>query len=56
MNRVLNEEIETFFVMTNNQFSFLSSSIVKEVAKYNGNISELVPVPVRNALKEKFNK
>jgi pantetheine-phosphate adenylyltransferase len=56
MNRVLNEEIETFFVMTNNQFSFLSSSIVKEVAKYNGNISELVPAPVRNALKEKFNQ
>ncbi|MHC0037286.1 pantetheine-phosphate adenylyltransferase [Pseudoneobacillus sp. C159] len=55
MNRVLNEEIETFFVMTNNQYSFLSSSIVKEVAKYNGNISELVPVPVQNALKQKFN-
>jgi pantetheine-phosphate adenylyltransferase len=54
MNRVLNEEIETFFVMTNNQYSFLSSSIVKEVAKYNGNISELVPVPVKEALIEKF--
>lgn len=54
MNRVLNEEIETFFVMTNNQYSFLSSSIVKEVAKYNGNISELVPEPVREALIKKF--
>lgn len=54
MNRVLNEEIETFFVMTKNQYSFLSSSIVKEVAKYNGDISELVPHPVQKALIEKF--
>jgi pantetheine-phosphate adenylyltransferase len=54
MNRVLNEEIETFFVMTNNQYSFLSSSIVKEVAKYNGNISELVPRPVEEALVQKY--
>jgi pantetheine-phosphate adenylyltransferase len=54
VNRVLNEDIETFFVMTNNQYSFLSSSIVKEVAKYNGNISELVPKPVEEALKKKF--
>ena len=36
MNRVLNDKIETFFIMTNNQYSFLSSSIVKEVAKYQG--------------------
>jgi pantetheine-phosphate adenylyltransferase len=41
-------------MMTNNQYSFLSSSIVKEVAKYGGNISELVPPPVREALAEKF--
>jgi len=54
MNRVLNDEIETFFIMTNNQYSFLSSSIVKEVAKYNGNISELVPPLVEKALHEKF--
>ncbi|WP_017379333.1 pantetheine-phosphate adenylyltransferase [Paenisporosarcina sp. TG-14] len=54
MNRVLNEKIETFFIMTNNQYSFLSSSIVKEVAKYGGNISELVPKQVEAALKMKF--
>ncbi|AIE59537.1 pantetheine-phosphate adenylyltransferase [Bacillus methanolicus] len=54
MNRILNENIETFFMMTKNQYSFLSSSIVKEVAKYGGNISELVPSVVENALKEKF--
>jgi pantetheine-phosphate adenylyltransferase len=55
MNRVLNDDIETFFVMTNNQYSFLSSSIVKEVAKYYGNVSELVPEIVESALKQKFN-
>ena len=54
MNRVLDERLETFFIMTNNQYSFLSSSIVKEVAKYNGNFSELVPPLVEQALKEKF--
>ncbi|MGM9944098.1 MAG: pantetheine-phosphate adenylyltransferase [Lysinibacillus sp.] len=55
MNRVLDENIETFFIMTKNQYSFLSSSIVKEVAKYGGNVSELVPKAVEQALKEKFN-
>lgn len=54
MNRVLNDEIETFFIMTKNQYSFLSSSIVKEVAKYGGNIGELVPPQVEKALKEKY--
>ena len=54
MNRVLDEHIETFFIMTKNQYSFLSSSIVKEVAKYGGNVSELVPAQVEKALKAKF--
>lgn len=54
MNRVLDENIETFFIMTNNQYSFLSSSIVKEVAKYGGDISELVPKQVGEALRKKF--
>ena len=54
MNRVLNDEIETFFIMTNNQYSFLSSSIVKEVAKYNGDISSLVPPVVAKALHKQF--
>ena len=56
MNRVLDENIETFFIMTNNQYSFLSSSIVKEVAQYGGDISELVPTQVEEALKKRFAK
>lgn len=54
MNRFLNENIETLFMISNNQFSFLSSSIVKEVAKYGGNITGLVPSAVEKALKQKF--
>jgi len=55
MNRYLDESIETFFIMTNNQYSFLSSSMVKEAAKYGGKISGLVPSQVEEALKRKFN-
>lgn len=54
MNRKLDKNIETFFIMTNNQYSFLSSSIVKEVAKYQANVSDLVPEAVEIALKGKF--
>jgi pantetheine-phosphate adenylyltransferase len=54
MNRLLNPEIETFFIMTKNQYSFLSSSIVKEVAKYGGDIGKLVPQHVEKALMDKY--
>jgi pantetheine-phosphate adenylyltransferase len=56
MNKLLDKNLETFFMMTKNQFSFLSSSIVKEVAQYGGDISELVPPVVAEALKGKFMK
>jgi pantetheine-phosphate adenylyltransferase len=54
MNRLLNQDLETFFIMTRNQYSFLSSSIVKEVARYGADVSELVPKVVETALKDKF--
>ncbi|MGM8211857.1 pantetheine-phosphate adenylyltransferase [Virgibacillus sp. W0430] len=54
MNKKLDPRIETFFMMTNNQYSFLSSSIVKEVAKYKGDISGLVPPSVEKALMKKY--
>ncbi len=56
VNRVLDDEIETFFVMTKSQYSFLSSSIVKEVSQYGGDISALVPRNVELALREKYNE
>ncbi|MCM3717277.1 pantetheine-phosphate adenylyltransferase [Fictibacillus phosphorivorans] len=55
INKKLDDEVETFFMMTNNQYSFLSSSIVKEAAKYHANVSDLVPEVVEEALKEKYN-
>lgn len=53
-NRKLNENIETFFMMTNPQYSYLSSSIVKEIALFHGNVATLVPDVVEQALREKY--
>jgi pantetheine-phosphate adenylyltransferase len=46
--------VDTFFVATNPEFSFLSSSLIKEVAKFNGDVSGLVPEVVQTALAKKF--
>ena len=54
MNRRLNEEIETIFLMPSEQYSFLSSSLVKEVASLGGDVSEHVSPSVREALDERF--
>ncbi|MCM3713082.1 pantetheine-phosphate adenylyltransferase [Halalkalibacter oceani] len=56
INKKLGPEIETFFMMTNHHYSYLSSSIVKEVAKYDADVSDIVPEVVAAALKEKFSK
>ncbi|MHC0552732.1 pantetheine-phosphate adenylyltransferase [Salinicoccus sp. CNSTN-B1] len=55
MNRKLNSTIETIYMMTNNNYSFISSSMVKEVAKYGGKIEDVVPPQVESALRGKFN-
>lgn len=54
MNRKLNENIETMFIMTNNKYSFISSSIAKDVARYGGKVSDVVPPVVEEALLNKF--
>ncbi|OYD06437.1 pantetheine-phosphate adenylyltransferase [Paludifilum halophilum] len=54
MMRELDPKVETLYMMTNNQYSFLSSGIVKEVAQHGGEISNLVPQPVKEALVEKY--
>jgi len=54
MNRHLEPRIETIFVMPNEQFSYTSSSLVKQVAKYGGNITHFVPTNVGDALTEAF--
>ena len=55
-NKSLNSKIETIFLSTNTNFSFLSSSLVKEVAKFGGEINHMVPVAVELDLKEYFLK
>lgn len=56
MNRRLNDEIETIFLMPSEQYSFLSSSLVKEVASLGGDVSDLVPKSVKAALQSRFKK
>ncbi len=54
MNRKLNKEIETLFMMTNSDYSYLSSSLVKEAFRFGGNIENLVPDIVIQKMKEKL--
>lgn len=54
MNRKLDDQIETMFMMTEETHFYVSSSLIKEVARFGGAISEHVPAHVEAALKEKF--
>jgi len=55
-NRHLNPDIETIFLMPQEEYTYLSSSIVKEIARFNGDISKFVPTAVRNALAAKYSQ
>lgn len=56
MNRHLEPKMETLFVMPNEQFSYTSSTLVKQVAKYGGDVTHFVPPNVAGALKSAFAK
>ena len=56
MNRSITKEVETLFMMTSVPYSYLSSSIVKEVSSLNGPVDKLVPPLVKAALDAKFNR
>ncbi len=56
MNRGISQEVETLFMMTSVPFSYLSSSIVKEVSSLNGPVDGLVPPVVKKALDAKYNR
>jgi pantetheine-phosphate adenylyltransferase len=56
MNRKLNERIETIFMMPKDTYTFLSSRIVKEIARLGGDVTSFVPVNVQKALKAKLSK
>lgn len=54
MNRQLDEDIITVFLPSDAGNSFVSSSLIKQIAAYGGDLSEFVPAPVASALRNKF--
>ena len=56
LNRLLAAEIENIYIIASPSYSFLSSTGVKEMATFGGDVSELVPAPVATALAERLEK
>jgi pantetheine-phosphate adenylyltransferase len=54
MNRKLDERVETIFMMPKDTYTFLSSRIVKEIARLGGDVGQFVPEPVEAALKLRY--
>jgi pantetheine-phosphate adenylyltransferase len=54
MNRHLAEDVETMFLTPDEDYSFISSSLVKEIARLDGNVSDFVGAAVQAALRERF--
>ena len=54
MNRKVNKNIETVFIMTKGSYCYLNSSIVKEMAQFGGCVTGLVPKSVEKRLRERF--
>ena len=54
MNRNLTPHTETLFLVPSENFTYLSSSLIKDIARFDGKISEFVPRIVEMALKKKF--
>jgi len=54
MNRSLNEDVSTVFLMPHAKYTHISSSMIREVASLGGDVSEYVPVQVNKALKKKY--
>lgn len=54
LNKALDSECETMFMMTNSQYSYISSSMVNELAGYKGDLSGLVPTEIIEYIKEKY--
>jgi pantetheine-phosphate adenylyltransferase len=56
MNRKLQGSVETIFLMPKEEYTYLSSRLVKEIARLGGDVSEFVPAAVATALAKKFSK
>lgn len=54
VNRKQNRELDTIVLFANESYRYLSSSIIKEIAKFKGDISEMVPPQVAEAMKTKY--
>lgn len=54
MNRKLDSQVETVFMMPSEEYSYLTSSAIKEVASYGGTVVDLVPHAIAQRLKERF--
>lgn len=54
VNKKINDNLETFFMASSTKYGYLSSSIVKEISMFGGNVSCFVPEIVEKALKNKF--
>lgn len=55
VNRNLDEKVETVFLMADPEYSFISSSVIKNVASLGGDVSHFVPAVVCEALRRKYN-
>ncbi|MEL7036141.1 MAG: pantetheine-phosphate adenylyltransferase [Cyanobacteria bacterium J06592_8] len=53
-NKTLSDKIETVFLATSNEYSFLSSSVVKEIAKFSGSVDHLVPKHVAQDIYKRY--
>ena len=54
LNKALNPEYETMFMMTNTKYSYISSSMVKELAGFHGDLTGLVPCEIIETIEEKY--
>lgn len=54
LNKAIDSECETMFMMTNSKYSYISSSMVKELAQYKGDLEGMVPSQIIDKIKEKY--
>ena len=54
LNKTLDNECETMFMMTNSKYSYISSSMVNELASYKGDLAGLVPAEIIHYIKDKY--
>ena len=55
-NRRLNPDVETFFLNTSQEFMYLSSSIVKQIASFGGDVSDFLPEPIQDDIQNRLRK